>query len=114
MNLYINLPSSTALGAIHELAFYKDYLKNNVQIRPYYQFVSVYGGIVTGIKKNFDNCMGGGQYCAIDPDGLDGAASGKDIVNEQLRQLCIFKIDQDLWWSYMKRFADKCGKMTVL
>jgi len=28
-----------------------------------------------------ENCLGGGLYCAFDPDG-DGVATGKDIVLE--------------------------------
>ena len=35
------------------------------------------------------DCFSGGRYCAPDPD-MAGPRSGKDIVEEDLRQMCIF------------------------
>lgn len=65
--------------------------------------------------------MGGGRYCGIniymggeknyfldmDPDG-DGLATGRDLVYESLRQLCLWKLDNDEWWHYMKIFDSQC------
>jgi len=36
--------------------------------------------------------VSGGRYCAPDPDGA-GVLSGRDIVMEDLRQLCIQTLD---------------------
>jgi hypothetical protein len=35
------------------------------------------------------DCLGGGRYCALDPDGPN-VGTGRDVVEESLRQLCIF------------------------
>jgi hypothetical protein len=66
-----------------------------------------------------------GKYCAEDPDG-DGPVQGKDVLEEDLRQLCLHEHtkvpgrsmeykDQktppefaEAYWSYIEQFQDKC------
>eukprot|EP01017_Pseudomicrothorax_dubius_P031965 TRINITY_DN4135_c0_g1_i3.p1 TRINITY_DN4135_c0_g1~~TRINITY_DN4135_c0_g1_i3.p1 ORF type:complete len:447 (-),score=95.84 TRINITY_DN4135_c0_g1_i3:63-1403(-) len=56
------------------------------------------------------NCLGGGRYCSPDPDAEEGPASGRDVVAEDLRQLCIWNVSSDLWWSYMSEFGSRCSE----
>lgn len=35
-----------------------------------------------------DDCIGGGKYCAPDPDS-DGPLTGRDSILEDIRQICI-------------------------
>eukprot|EP00898_Chlorokybus_atmophyticus_P003912 jgi/Chlat1/4521/Chrsp29S04587 len=65
-------------------------------------------------------CIRHGRYCTPDPDGdFEAGYDGKDVVLENLRQLCVFQIAKDavhmpwLWWSYVNDFNDRC-KMTEL
>ena len=34
--------------------------------------------------------------------------SGKDIINENLRQKCIYKANPEKWWEYIKRAHKLC------
>ena len=66
-------------------------------------------------------CISDGRYCGPDPDDdLDKGVSGKDIVTENLRQMCIWKTLQEgvdngkdrkdlmKWWCYVNDFANTC------
>ena len=66
-------------------------------------------------RNNFVNehkdCVSGGRYCAPDPD-YDGPRTGREIVMEDLRQICVYKYaikkeDYNIWWNYIVEFA-KC------
>jgi hypothetical protein len=65
-----------------------------------------------------------GKYCAEDPDG-DGPVQGKDVIEEDLRQLCLHERTKvpsrrqyedhktppeyaEKYWSYIEQFQDKC------
>jgi hypothetical protein len=71
-------------------------------------------------KQCENQCTNGGRYCAPDPDsdsfyGLDG----KDIVVENLRQLCIFNVttakkEQWKWWKYVTEANKECGQFKIL
>jgi len=54
-----------------------------------------------------DACVGGGRYCGPDPDGA-GPITGRDVVLENLRQVCIFKSNSKKWWDYMSNFRSLC------
>lgn len=58
------------------------------------------------------NCLSGGRYCAPDPDGV-GPKTGRDVVIEDLRQLCIHKLtegakDYKAWFRYMSHYDPLC------
>ena len=57
-------------------------------------------------------CISGGRYCAYDPDGSAGKAEGRDIVMEDLRQICIFNVlkekDKARWLRYVSEFYKNC------
>jgi len=57
--------------------------------------------------KPEENCVGG-QFCAFDPDAT-GPANGKHIVEEILRQLCIFQVQPRKWWDYFTLFDQQCN-----
>ena len=60
-----------------------------------------------------DNCISGGRYCCIDPDGR-GPATGAQVVLEDLRQICIHRTHPDLWWNYMMKFDSECIEIQVV
>ena len=58
------------------------------------------------------DCVSGGRYCAPDPDYW-GPRTGREIVMEDLRQLCIYKQtrdeeDENIWWDYVEVFSKSC------
>jgi len=64
-------------------------------------------------------CTEGGYYCNPDPDdNLFEGVSGRDVVEENLRQICIWEQAQKsgkevLWWEYVAKFADDCHKSKI-
>lgn len=73
-----------------------------------------------------ENCVSGGQYCIFDPGTLPqnfplvlsiislgssdraGPLNGKDMVNETLRELCVYNQSHAAWWDYIRSFHDNC------
>eukprot|EP00899_Mesostigma_viride_P010739 jgi/Mesvir1/19667/Mv09943-RA.1 len=59
-------------------------------------------------------CIYMGRYCAPDPEkDFEVGYDGRDVVAENLRQLCVFKQANDtkrpwLWWSYVSDFNQRC------
>ena len=71
-----------------------------------------------GFDKEEENCLGGGRYCAPDPDDLiSGGLSGRDVIQEDLRQMCLLdtikKSDSDFsydnFFGYLKSFSELCS-----
>ncbi|GMI89911.1 binding protein of 80 kDa 1;2, VACUOLAR SORTING RECEPTOR 2, VACUOLAR SORTING RECEPTOR 1;2 [Hibiscus trionum] len=59
-------------------------------------------------------CINNGRYCVPDPDqDFSEGYAGKDVVVENLRQACLFKVANAsgkpwLWWDYVTDFAVHC------
>ncbi|CAM6098901.1 unnamed protein product [Calypogeia fissa] len=59
-------------------------------------------------------CINHGRYCAPDPEQDFGRGyNGKDVVTENLRQLCVYKVTNDVqkpwtWWDYVTDFQIRC------
>jgi len=64
-------------------------------------------------------CTHGGLYCNPDPDhNLFSGVSGRDVVEENLRELCVWdqavaKNKTGLWWDYVSAFANACHPGSV-
>uniref|UniRef100_A0A0D9W9B4 EGF-like calcium-binding domain-containing protein n=1 Tax=Leersia perrieri TaxID=77586 RepID=A0A0D9W9B4_9ORYZ len=62
-------------------------------------------------------CINRGRYCAPDPDGdlAAGAGySGRDVVVENLRQLCVHRVANArnaswVWWDYVVDYHRRCS-----
>ncbi|KAJ8763482.1 hypothetical protein K2173_002365 [Erythroxylum novogranatense] len=59
-------------------------------------------------------CINHGRYCAPDPEqDFSAGYEGKDVVIENLRQLCVFKVANEnkkswMWWDYVTDFQIRC------
>lgn len=66
-------------------------------------------------SKEENECLGGGRYCAPDPDGMVGSLTGRMVIEEDLRQLCILqsvkseKSDYSLFFDYLSKFGKSCS-----
>ncbi|KAG6536144.1 hypothetical protein ZIOFF_001188 [Zingiber officinale] len=75
-------------------------------------------------------CINNGRYCAPDPEhDFDEGYDGKDIVVENLRQLCVHRVANEsgrpwVWWDFVtdyhvrcsmkeKKFSKECGEAVV-
>lgn len=60
-------------------------------------------------------CINQGRYCAPDPEQDFGEGyEGKDVVFENLRQLCVHKVAKDenkswVWWDFVTDFHIRCS-----
>ncbi|OMJ73183.1 hypothetical protein SteCoe_28189 [Stentor coeruleus] len=67
-----------------------------------------------GFINEHKDCISGGRYCAPDPDLDSGPRTGREIVIENLRQLCLHKYltekkNVGLWWDYIAEFKNCKG-----
>lgn len=60
-------------------------------------------------------CINHGRYCAPDPEKDFGEGyQGKDVVYENLRQLCVHRVANEsnrswVWWDYVTDFHVRCS-----
>ncbi|VVB02137.1 unnamed protein product [Arabis nemorensis] len=60
-------------------------------------------------------CINQGRYCAPDPEkNFEDGYNGKDVVYENLRQLCVHKVAKEknsswVWWDYVTDFNIRCS-----
>jgi hypothetical protein len=65
-------------------------------------------------KQCKSQCINHGRYCAPDPEqDFSTGYDGKDVVVENLRQLCVFKVAKQaekpwVWWDYVTDFQIRC------
>ncbi|MQL92098.1 hypothetical protein Taro_024717 [Colocasia esculenta] len=65
-------------------------------------------------KQCKSQCLNHGRYCAPDPEqDFSKGYEGKDVVTENLRQLCVFRVANEskrpwLWWDYVTDFHIRC------
>ncbi|KAL9242113.1 hypothetical protein vseg_016146 [Gypsophila vaccaria] len=65
-------------------------------------------------KQCKSQCINHGRYCAPDPEqDFSRGYEGKDVVVENLRQLCVFKVANETskpwtWWDYVTDFQIRC------
>lgn len=65
-------------------------------------------------KQCKSQCINHGRYCAPDPEqDFSKGYDGKDVVIENLRQLCVFRVANEskkpwVWWDYVTDFHIRC------
>ncbi|KMZ59154.1 Vacuolar-sorting receptor 3 [Zostera marina] len=65
-------------------------------------------------KQCKSQCINHGRYCAPDPEqDFSKGYDGKDVVTENLRQLCVFRVANEskkpwVWWDYVTDFHIRC------
>ncbi|XP_074343603.1 vacuolar-sorting receptor 3-like [Apium graveolens] len=65
-------------------------------------------------KQCKSQCINHGRYCAPDPEqDFSSGYEGKEVVIENLRQLCVFKVANEtqkpwIWWDYVTDFQIRC------
>lgn len=67
-------------------------------------------------KQCKSQCINHGRYCAPDPNqDISSGYDGKDVVIENLRQLCVFKVAKEdenrpwKWWDFVTDFHLRCS-----
>ena len=52
-------------------------------------------------------CLSSGRYCAPELE-LQSRIEGKQVVEEDLRQIIIYETNPDLWWNYVLNWRFDC------
>lgn len=114
MDMWMSPAITQSLNFLKAYAPYAMKLKTKLDFRPHYWVMSLPG--------NFkDMCTDeSGKFCSLDPD-WGGKTTGKDVVEESVRQLCLWQITQyldtndphsgfysEVWWKYMEAFPTEC------
>lgn len=90
----------------------RDYIQkigfDQVITKPYYAiWYCPYCKEINYTTTDNENCFSGGRYCSPDPDD-SGPLTGRDILREDLRQLCLADLSIEAWFQYMSQYDPKC------
>jgi hypothetical protein len=61
-----------------------------------------------------DDCYGAGKYCAIEKGDSNYKMKGRQIIQEDLRQKCLYNryynatSTRHIWWEYMAYVHQNC------
>lgn len=76
---------------------------------PVYEILECKSCVKDEFKYEIKDCLGGGRYCAFDPDGNTSVVQGRDILDDILVQLCVFnEFGVNSWFDYMSEFYRYC------
>lgn len=117
-SLWMSAENKLVYDFLHEFALVGSGIsKKKATFEPHYVTVYCILCSIEGFTRPEKDCLSGGRYCAADPDG-DGPNTGRDIVYENLRQLCVYrqtesKDDYAIWFNYVKYYNELCaGEIT--
>ena len=93
--------------------FGRKFTKNLLELHPRIALWNCYECQEANFTLDKADCVSGGRYCAPDPDG-SGPLSGRHVLMEDLRQLCVFQstVREDSygkWFSYLKVASELCA-----
>ncbi len=58
-----------------------------------------------------ENCLSNGRYCIPDVETTKlKSVTGREVVYEDLTQICLYFLDKNLWWDYIEDFYKNCLK----
>ncbi|CAD8114088.1 unnamed protein product [Paramecium primaurelia] len=102
--LFITLNDKSGFKFIREFQQYYKILEKQVQFYISYEVeVSKRDKRINFTQPN-DQCMGGGRYCMQ----IRGEGFGRQVIEEQLRQHCIWINNATQWFEYMDYFDKNC------
>ncbi|CAD8116226.1 unnamed protein product [Paramecium sonneborni] len=107
--LHLEVSNRDSYRVIDEFQEYYDLLKNEKV--NYTLLYSIFNSNNTQSDYSIDesNCICQRRYCAMDPDG-EGIGTGRNIIEEAIRQTCIFKHFPLQYFQYMNKFNFECSK----
>lgn len=117
MVLWMSASNMNILSFLHDFdAFADQFTKEELSFSPHYSTITCWHCATDNFSKDVADCLSGGRYCALDPDGA-GPLTGRDVLMEDLRQICIFQEakKQDtysLWFDYMSEHYTSCSDLS--
>lgn len=105
--IWMSSDQEVARTFLNDFAGYARKLKDVTVMTPHYVLWYCSDCRKAGYTIDNPDCLSSGRYCAPDPDGT-GPLTGKHIVFEDLRQICIYKEDKEKWWDYIQEMNKTC------
>ena len=108
LDFWFTSSSDRAIDFLEDFTSVETHLGSLLNFRPRYVFWECTNCDATYLDKD---CFGGGRYCAVESSNAN--IKGRDIVLEDVRQLCLWenlsaKNDTYSWWKYIKRIHSTC------
>ncbi|EGR34007.1 vacuolar sorting receptor, putative [Ichthyophthirius multifiliis] len=116
---FINIPSKESNKLIYEFNQVRNKLTGNeVVFEPIYDIYQCNSCKKQDFTNEVPDCILNGRYCTNDPDIYNNSYdlssqflyNGKDLVEEIVRQLCLYNQKEDLWWQYNIIFSQDCDQ----
>lgn len=102
---FITTSSRQSFKLIRDFEPYFRVLEKSAKFEPHYA-IWYCPGCSADSQKVKEMCVSGGKYCF--PNPTDGKTTGKELVLEDLKQICIYKDNTENWWRYMEKFDLDC------
>mmetsp|Transcript_6975 Transcript_6975/g.12761 ORF Transcript_6975/g.12761 Transcript_6975/m.12761 type:complete len:459 (+) Transcript_6975:2211-3587(+) len=113
-DLWLSSSSKRSIEFVQEFAVKgRKFKRDSVVFTPKYVTWHCLQCSIYDYINNEPNCLSGGRYCAPDPD-LQGPLNGRDVLMEDLREICVFNQSLDknnkygLWYDYMTALNSTC------
>lgn len=106
VNFYLQATNPLSYRFVEEFApFYKK-MSKYMNLNLVYEFISCKACAE-------EDCFFKGAYCSVNYEHAQ-SATGKDVMNQQVRESVMFQLYKDKWWGYMNCIKDECIKITEL
>mmetsp|Transcript_18706 Transcript_18706/g.28670 ORF Transcript_18706/g.28670 Transcript_18706/m.28670 type:complete len:263 (-) Transcript_18706:386-1174(-) len=108
-DIWLSSSNDKGLDFVQDFAKVDDKFGASVLMTPHYKFAICEDCTA---KQRAEHCYGDGKYCAVDKD--HPRLSGRQIIGEDLRQICIYnkyyqkESTRHLWWDYMRHIHINC------
>jgi len=108
VDFWFTSSSDRAIDFLEDFNKIENQLGSKINFRPRYVFWECSN---CDAKYMENDCYGGGKYCAVESSNAN--IKGRDIVQEDLRQLCLWgKFSKqnmtEQWWNYVTRVHSTC------
>jgi len=110
--IWMSADQDVTRSFLNEFAPYARKLKDITVMTPHYILWYCSECRKAGYTSNNPDCVSSGRYCAPDPDG-PGPLTGKYVVLEDLRQICIYRKAKEKWWDYIQSMYKTCPTSNV-
>eukprot|EP01017_Pseudomicrothorax_dubius_P005565 TRINITY_DN11430_c0_g1_i9.p1 TRINITY_DN11430_c0_g1~~TRINITY_DN11430_c0_g1_i9.p1 ORF type:complete len:459 (+),score=97.00 TRINITY_DN11430_c0_g1_i9:50-1426(+) len=110
--IWVSAADQNSYASFARFAPYAAKLFNSTDMNPRFVSFPCEACEKAGFKIANPDCLSGGRYCAADPDGT-GPLSGRDIIWEQLRQICISLKGPEKFYEYALGFRACINKATM-
>jgi len=105
-HVWLSSATAQSFKFLRDWQAYEQKIHEHATMVPHYAHFNAVGQ--ESELKNSNDCICGGKYCAPDPDD-NRDNTGADVLQEDLRQRCIYKLyNQQTWWKYVTQYDDYC------